>query len=192
MTKRTVILIGFLAFAIASRFLVVFNPAWANFSPIASMALFAGAYISNRYQAILWTILPIWMSNIILNNVFYSQYYDGFSWGIDLVQVGLLALIPLIGSRIKSFGGFIGGNVATVLGFFILSNFAVWAGDVIGYGFTAGNAVVYSKDFSGLIACYANALPFLKNSILSQFVFSAVLFGGYEFVKSKSLAFQNR
>lgn len=114
MTKRTVILIGFLAFAIASRFLVVFNPAWANFSPIASMALFAGAYISNRYQAILWTILPIWMSNMILNNVFYSQYYDGFSWGIDLVQVGLLALIPLIGSRIKSLGSFIGGNVATV------------------------------------------------------------------------------
>ncbi len=179
MTKRTMILMGFLAFAIASRFLVVLNPAWANFSPIASMALFAGAYISNRYQPILWTILPIWISNMILNNVFYSQYFNGFSWGIDFVQVGLIALIP-----------FIGGNVATVLGFFILSNFAVWAGDAIGYGFSAGNAVVYAKDFSGLVACYANALPFLKNAILSQFVFSAVLFGGFEFVKSKSLAVQ--
>jgi hypothetical protein len=181
---------GFLAFAIASRFLVVLNPAWANFSPIASMALFAGAYMSNRYQAILWTILPIWVSNMILNNVFYSQYFDGFSWGIDFVQVGLIALIPFIGARIKSFGGFVGGNVATVLGFFILSNFAVWAGDAIGYGFTAGNAVVYAKDFSGLVACYVNALPFLKNAILSQFVFSAVLFGGFELVKSKSLALQ--
>ncbi len=190
MTKRTMILMGFLAFAIASRFLVVLNPAWANFSPIASMALFAGAYISNRYQAILWTILPIWISNMILNNVFYSQYFDGFSWGIDFVQVGLLALVPFIGARIKSFGGFIGGNVATVIGFFILSNFAVWAGDAIGYGFTAGNAVVYSKDFSGLVACYVNALPFLKNAILSQFVFSAILFGGFELVKSKSLALQ--
>ncbi len=190
MTKRTMILMGFLDFAIASRFLVVLNPAWANFSPIASMALFAGAYISNRYQAILWTILPIWISNMILNNVFYSQYFNGFSWGIDFVQVGLLALVPFIGARIKSFGGFIGGNVATVIGFFILSNFAVWAGDAIGYGFTAGNAVVYSKDFSGLVACYVNALPFLKNAILSQFVFSAILFGGFELVKSKSLALQ--
>ena len=190
MTKRTMILIGFLAFAIASRFLVVFNPAWANFSPIASMALFAGAYISNRYQAILWTILPIWISNLVLNNVFYSQYFNGFSWGIDFVQVALIAAIPFIGARIKSVGSFVGGNVATVLGFFILSNLAVWAGDVIGYGFAAGNAVVYAKDFSGLVTCYTNALPFLKNAILSQFVFSAVLFGGFELVKSKSLALQ--
>ena len=127
---------------------------------------------------------------MILNNVFYSQYFNGFSWGIDFVQVSLLAFIPFIGARIKTFGGFIGGNVATVLGFFILSNLAVWAGDAIGYGFTSGNAVVYAKDFSGLVACYVNALPFLKNAILSQFVFSVVLFGGFEFVKSKRFAFQ--
>jgi hypothetical protein len=185
------ILIVFLAFAIASRFLVVINPAWANFSPISSMALFAGAYITNRYQAIFWTVIPIWISNLILNNFFYSEYFNGFSWGIDFIQVGLLALIPILGSRIKSFGGFIGGNVAAVLGFFILSNLAVWAGDAIGYGFKAGNTVVYTKDLNGLLNCYLNALPFLKNAILSQFFFSSVLFGGFEWVKQKAFSLQS-
>jgi hypothetical protein len=84
-----------------------------------------------------------------------------------------------------------GANVMSVIGFFLLSNFAVWAGDAIGYGFHVGNAVVYSKDITGLLSCYAAALPFLKNAIISQFFYSAVFFGGFELVKNKVLAVQH-
>ena len=185
MTKRTMVLLGFLALAVASRFLILLNPSWANFSPVSSMALFAGAYALNQRQAILWSILPIWISNLILNNVVYPQYFDGFSWGIDFVHLSIFAGIALIGSRISNIGSFVGANVISVIGFFILSNLAVWAGDAIGYGFKVGNAVVYAKDFSGLMTCYAAALPFLKNAIVSQFLFSTVLFGGFELVKNK-------
>jgi hypothetical protein len=185
MTKRTMVLLGFLALAIASRFLILINPSWANFSPVSSMALFAGAYALNKRQAIFWSILPIWISNLVLNNVVYPQYFDGFSWGIDVVHMGLFAGIAIIGTKISNLGSFIGTNVVSVLSFFILSNLAVWAGDAIGYGFNAGNAVVYAKDLTGLLSCYAAALPFLKNAIISQFLFSAVLFGGFEIVKNK-------
>ena len=190
MTKRTMVLLGFLALAVASRFLILLNPSWANFSPVSSMALFAGAYALSKRQAILWSILPIWISTLILNNVFYPQYFDGFSWGFDFVHLSLFAGIALLGSRISNTSSFVGANVISVLGFFILSNLAVWASDAIGYGFKAGNAVVYAKDFSGLMTCYAAALPFLKNAIISQFLFSALLFGGYELVKNKVMAIQ--
>lgn len=184
------VLLGFLALAVASRFLILLNPSWANFSPVSSMALFAGAYALNGRQAIIWSIVPIWVSNLILNNLVYPQYFDGFSWGIDLIHLSLFAGIALIGSRISNLSTFIGANVTSVIGFFLLSNLAVWAGDVIGYGFQVGNAVVYSKDLSGLLICYAAALPFLKNAIISQFFFSAVFFGGFELVKNKVLAVQ--
>ena len=190
MTKRTRVLLGFLALAVASRFLILINPSWANFSPLSSMALFAGAYALNQKQALIWSILPIWISNLILNNVVYPQYFDGFSWGFDFIHLSIFAGIALLGAKISNLSSFVGANVISVLGFFILSNFAVWAGDVIGYGFKAGNAVVYAKDFSGLVTCYAAALPFLKNAIISQFVFSAVLFGGFELVKNKVLSAQ--
>jgi len=188
MTKRTIVLLGFLFLAVGSRFLVLMNPSWANFSPVSSMALFAGAYALNKKQAILWSILPIWISNLLLNNLVYPQYFEGFSWGFDFIHLALFSGIALLGSRISNITSFVGANLAAVLGFFILSNFAVWAGDAIGYGFKAGNAVIYAKDFSGLMTCYAAALPFLKNALVSQFFFSAVLFGGFELVKNKVLA----
>ena len=190
MTKRTMVLLGFLILAVASRFLILLNPSWANFSPVSSMALFAGAYALNQRQAIVWSILPIWTSNLILNNFVYPQYFEGFSWGFDFVHLTLFAGIALLGSRISTLGSFVGANVISVLGFFILSNFAVWASDAIGYGFKAGNAVVYAKDLTGLMTCYAAALPFLKNAIISQFLFSSVLFGGFELVKNKVPALQ--
>jgi hypothetical protein len=185
------VLLGFLALAVASRFLILLNPSWANFSPVSSMALFAGAYALNRSQAIIWSIVPIWISNLILNNLVYPQYFDGFSWGIDIIHLSLFALIALMGSRISNLSTFMGANVMSVIGFFLLSNFAVWAGDAIGYGFHVGNAVVYSKDITGLLSCYAAALPFLKNAIISQFFYSAVFFGGFELVKNKVLAVQH-
>jgi hypothetical protein len=184
------VLLGFLTLAVASRFLILLNPSWANFSPVSSMALFAGAYALNSRQAIIWSIVPIWISNLILNNFVYPQYFDGFSWGIDLIHLSLFAGVAILGSRISNLSTFVGANILSVIGFFILSNFAVWAGDVIGYGFKVGNAVIYSKDLSGLLTCYAAALPFLKNAIISQFIFSAVFFGGFELVKNKVLTVQ--
>ena len=184
------LLIGFLILAVASRFLILLNPSWANFSPVTSMALFAGAYAFNKRQAIFLSVLPIWISNLILNNWVYPQYFEGFSWGFDVVHLTLFAGIALLGSRISNMTTFVGANLATVIGFFILSNFAVWAGDAIGYGFKAGNTVVYAKDFSGLMTCYAAALPFLKNALISQFFFSSVMFGGFELVKRNVLVAQ--
>lgn len=46
--------------------------------------------------------------------------------------------------------------------FYFWSNFGVWLMDSWG---------LYSKDVQGLIMCYVNALPFLKNQIISTLIF---------------------
>ena len=183
MTKRNVILVGFLTLAIASRFLILLSPAWANFSPLAPMALFAGAYFMNRNQAVLSTLFAVWISNVLLNNLVYPSYFQGFSWGFDAVHMGTFALITVLGSKMRmTTTSFVGTNMAAVLGFFVISNVAVWA----------GNDVAYTRDLSGLATCLAAGIPFLKNAIASQFLFAIALFGGFEIIKQKALQPEQR
>jgi len=66
--------------------------------------------------------------------------------------------------------------------FFFTTNAAVWLIDI------NSPAPFFSSDFSGLMACIDMGLPFLKNQILSQALFGAVLFGTYYLVKSKKPA----
>jgi hypothetical protein len=182
MTKKTGILVAFLVLAIASRFIILAGPSWANFSPMTSMALFAGFYFPKRAQGVLFTLIAVWISNILLNNLLYAQYYEGFSWGFDKVHLSLFALIALFGHQFSGHPingkSFLGMNLLTVLGFFIISNFSEWL----------SSDITYTKDFNGLLACYTAGIPFIKNSLLSQFFFSILFFGGYEAVKVKVLA----
>ena len=58
--------------------------------------------------------------------------------------------------------------------FFLISNFGVWAG-----------SGMYSKNFTGLINCYAAGIPFIHNTIISDFLFTTVLFGSYYLLQSE-------
>lgn len=62
--------------------------------------------------------------------------------------------------------------LACSLIFFAASNFAVWA-------FSG----MYSADLTGLLQCYAAALPFLKNTIAGDLLWAAALFGGTTLVR---------
>ena len=59
------------------------------------------------------------------------------------------------------------GILASATSFFLISNFVVWA----------VNQVDYPHTFAGLGACYALALPFYMNDLLSTTITSGALFG---------------
>ncbi|PIW10656.1 MAG: hypothetical protein COW37_02515 [Caldiserica bacterium CG17_big_fil_post_rev_8_21_14_2_50_35_7] len=67
--------------------------------------------------------------------------------------------------------------------FFIVSNFLFWLFEPW---------QMYPKTLAGLILCYAGALPFLKNQLISNLtvsvVFSLVLCGNFFEVKSKKIS----
>jgi hypothetical protein len=50
--------------------------------------------------------------------------------------------------------------------FFILSNYAVWVG-----------GDMYPHNLSGLVACYAAAIPFYRNDLLSTAIVAGLAFG---------------
>jgi hypothetical protein len=129
----------------------------ANFAPIAAISIFGGAVLPKR--AAIWVpLIAMILSDAIIG--FYSL--------MPLIWACYL-LIALASSR--WLGSVFTGVTLTVLSslfFFIVTNFGVWL--------TSG---MYSHNWSGLLSCYTLALPFLRNTLMSDAMYTAALFGVY-------------
>ena len=131
-----------------------------NFSPIAAMALFSGAYLSQRGLALVAPLAALLISDILLG-------FHGLMW----LVYGSVALVVCLGWLLQSKRSPARITIAALSGsvlFYLLTNFGVWAfGDM------------YPKTLSGLAACYVAALPFFQNSLAGDLFFTALLFGGW-------------
>lgn len=165
--NTSLILIAVVMILLAALSRVAFYP--INFSPVIAMALFSGAVIKEKKLAFIMPLLAMLLADIIFE---VSGIAPGFwGWG-QLVGYGILALITILGFNIKKIGvaNVAGFSIASSLLFFFLSNSSVWLFDTSGY---------YVKSFSGYMNCLAAGIPFLKNGLIADLVFSGVFFGGY-------------
>lgn len=172
---RFLIISGMILLAAISRFLPIALPSMANFSPVGTMALFGGAYFAKKQWAFIVPMMALWLSNLILNNVFYTKYYPTFSFGFELAVFVSFALVVVIGIVLLkrvNIVNLLTANILGTIGFFLISNFFVWAG-----------GTMYPQTMEGLGMCFTMGLPFLKNTLLSNLLFSAVMFGTFEYFK---------
>lgn len=175
--KSTLIITVLIVIAALSRLL----PHPPNFTPVGATALFGTAYFTKKYWAFIIPIITLWLSDLILNNVFYAQYYDGFTWMTTgfLWIIGAFVLIAILGmftmKNKVSPVNLLGTSIAASGIFFLITNFSVWL-----------SGLTYPKTIEGLIACYTAAVPFFWNTLAGDLFYVAVLFGVYEFVKSHS------
>lgn len=154
-----------------------------NFSPLYSISVFSSILpieIDNKFNKLLKYIsfliplIILLITDLILGfykgmifNYLSFLSYSIFSYFIfnkyNKLSKTILGLILSVGSSIY---------------FFIISNFGVWL-----------LTNMYSKDLAGFILCYINALPFLKNSIISSIIFSILIFYTYEllFLRGKDV-----
>ncbi len=161
-------------------------PHYPNFTAVGAVALFGGAYLSKR-MAFIVPLLALFVSDLLLNNLVYAnmfpEFYSGFTIfsAQSLPVYGAFIVVIVIGMiLIKKV------NLKSVLGsavlasgvFFLITNFAVWAGSLI-----------YPKNIEGLIACYTAAVPFFWNTLFGNVLFAAILFGGYEWARSRNFRF---
>ncbi len=153
---RFAVLLGMVLAAAASRLL----PHPPNLTPIAAMALFGGAYFSDKRVAFLVTLAAMFLSDLVI----------GLHRGLPVVY-GTFTMIVCIGLRLRTRRTWLrvaGAALASSLLFFIVTNFGVWA---------LGS--LYPKTMEGLIACYLAAIPFFKNTLIGDAFYAAVLFGGF-------------
>ncbi len=146
-----------------------------NFTPIGAMALFGGCYFTDRIKSYLVPLLTLWLSDIFLNYIFYFHewklFYDGF-----LFTYGSFALMVLIGKFIKkvSVKNVIIAGVSAALLHWVITNFGVWV-----------DRRMYPLTSEGLTACYIAGIPYLKNLLVGNLVFSGIMFGAFELMQKR-------
>ncbi|MEE2935412.1 MAG: DUF6580 family putative transport protein [Planctomycetota bacterium] len=152
--------------AAASRFL----PHPPNVACVGALGLFAGCYLSGR-KAYLVPLGVMLLSDLVGEFVGFSGIGLYNPLTMAFVYGGLLMTIP-VGRWMRSSQAKLripAGSLAASSVFFLISNFGVWLG---GW---------YSLSAAGLIACYANAIPFFGYTIAGDLAFTVILFGTYEF-----------
>ncbi|MCI4649059.1 DUF6580 family putative transport protein [Phaeodactylibacter sp.] len=159
-----------------------------NFSPVAAMGLFGAAYFSKRWLAFLVPVLAVFASDIIINNVIYAHYFEGFTVFYEgfFWQYGSYLLIVLFGLGVLSkvtLPRILGGAIGAGAIFFLVSNFGVWLG-----------SPMYPQNIGGLMACYGAGWPFYQATFAGDLIFTGVMFGAYEFIKLRypALDFQTQ
>lgn len=174
MNKKTLyIIIGFIVFAALARLL----PHAYNFTPVGAIALFGAAYFTNKKWALIVPLTALFISDLLLNNIMYAAYYEGFAWVTSgfLYLYGSFALVVILGYYLLkkiTVGRVLGGAIGASLIFFIVSNFGVWI-----------SSPMYPLSIEGLIACYTAAIPFFHNTLAGNLVYSAALFGAFEWLR---------
>ncbi len=150
-----------------------------NFAPLGAMSLFGAAHFANKKLAFLLPLLAFFISDLLVNNILYSGYYNsfviispGYIW-----TYGAMLLIVLAGIFIFkkiTFSRIIAGGLSASVIFFIISNLGVWVA-----------TPTYPATIQGLVACYIAAIPFFPMAILGDLVYSGILFGTYELASRK-------
>ncbi|MEX1203063.1 MAG: DUF6580 family putative transport protein [Ferruginibacter sp.] len=168
-TSLLLIAIAIILAAAISR--VAFYP--ITYSPVIAMALFGGAVIKDKKWAFALPLFAMFLSDFLFE---VSGIAAGFwGWG-QLVGYGILGMITIVGFAIKKINVQVvaGFSILSTLLFFFLSNSSVWLLDT---------SLTYTRSFSGWMSCLAAGIPFLKNDLLTNVVYSGVLFGGYVLLK---------
>jgi hypothetical protein len=174
MTRRTLALAGLIVLAALTRLL----PHPANFAPITAMAVFGAIQYRNRWAAVAAPLLALLLSDLA-REVLY-RYGLAQDWGLYKgmwVVYGTTALIVLMGRLAHGTRQPAVIAATTLAGscvFFVVTNFAVWAGGGL-----------YPPTAAGLTTCYIAAIPFFRNALLGDIAYGLVLFGGWAFVECR-------
>ena len=146
----------------------------ANFSGIGAVALFGGAYFSNRWLAI---IIPL--AAMLISDTMHELFTGhGFHSGMPIIYGSfmLVSILGMIALRKVTPLKVVGAALASSLIFFLITNFAFFYTES---AVADSNMGTYPHNWTGIIASYVAGIPFLRNQILGDLFYSGVLFGGF-------------
>ncbi len=177
-TRNAVLLLAIVVCAAFRLVSAKFPYILSDFSPIGAIALFGGAYFTDKWKAYLLPLLALFVSDIFLNH-FYSGKWMIMDSSSVLVYVFFLAMV-LIGTLIKK------ANFWNVFAVSLLGVVLHWLITDLPFG------NLYPHTFAGYMQSLVAAIPFEKNMLFGDIVFCAILFGGFELAKNKYTALRSR
>lgn len=158
--RINLVVLALIILGISTRFFIDIP----NFTAIGAIALFSGAFFTNRKLAFTLPIALLLITDIFL----------GFHNTMLFVYIPFMLLI-LIGFLLKQSTKplhILAASIAGSVIFFIISNFGVW---ITGMGISPT-----------LIGVYTDGLPFFRNTLASDLIFNAIFFTSVYFVFEKT------
>lgn len=153
-----------------------FIPHWPNFTPIAAMALFGGAFLGRKHLAFIIPFAAMFLSDLVL-----GLHKD--MWAVYVAFGMTVMLGTLIRNNVKVIS-VVTASVASSVIFFLLTNFASWL-----------VSPFYPQNFQGLIQCYVAGLAFFNNGsygisfflneIAGALFYNGLFFGVYAFARQR-------
>lgn len=152
--------------AVLSRVIVLPHTEWLNFTAVTAALLYFGA--RRPWREMVTPMMVLMATDFCLTTYAYhypfhwQAYVPTWIWyaaGIALGQILLHAK--------ANFARVAGASLLGPTAFFAISNYAVWV--------VSPN--MYPHTMSGLMACYAAAIPFYRNDLVSTTVLLAAAFG---------------
>ncbi|GIX22133.1 MAG: hypothetical protein KatS3mg121_0916 [Gammaproteobacteria bacterium] len=131
-----------------------------NFTPVLALALFGGAQFRDRLSAWAAPLAAMGLSDLVLGmHASWAWVYGALLLNVFLARASLrarrgpgrLLVVTLCGSTL----------------FFLLTNFGAWA----------TLPQLYGRDAAGLLEAYVAGLPFWRNALAGDLVFTFALFG---------------
>lgn len=149
---------------------------WLNFTAVGGALLYFGARRS--WREMLAPLAALMVTDYCLTIFTYhytfvwQAYVTTWAWYLAAMALGHI----LLHTR-TTFVRVAAGVVLGPTSFFVISNYAVWVG---------GN--MYPRTLAGLGACFAAAVPFYRNDLLSTTVVAGLAFGVPVLVRKASSA----
>ena len=133
-----------------------------NFTPIAAMALFAGAHFSRKRYTFAVPLLAMFLSDLVISGGYHAMM--AVVYGCFAMTVALGLLIRRRRTPCAVGGAALAGSVL----FFAGTNLGVWL-----------VFDLYPKSLAGLLACYIAAIPFFRHTLAGDALFTVLLFGAF-------------
>ena len=181
MKRKNILVIAIVLMVLASLRLFINIP---NFSPIGAIALMGGALFARNSLGLLITFGALILSDILMAyaSPIYSEYLLSPTMFAVYLSFGVVFLFGKLMSSNVNFTKVLAYSLLSAVLFFLITNAASW----LVYDF-------YPKNFSGLLLSYEAGLPFFRNTLVSQLLFSVLIFGIYKlFVKVNYTAVINQ
>lgn len=138
-----------------------------NFTPVLAVALFGGAHLPRR-AAIAVPLLALLLSDLLLGYPFT---------GMNLVVYACFLSGVWLGTRVgtePAWGRRLGAAASGSVLFYLVTNFAVWLSP----------EGMYAHTLEGLLRCYVMALPFFRNSLAGDLLWTGALFGLHDLARA--------
>lgn len=169
-------LVAIVVLAALSRFI----PHPFNFTPIAAIALFGGAYFTNRWQAIAVPMGAMLLSDTILEITTGWGFHSGMI--VVYVAFALVSVLGMVLLKNVNPSRVISASLISSLIFFLITNFAFFYPESAEANLNLGT---YPHNFKGIVASYTAGLKFFRNQIFGDLFFSGVLFGGFALLQKR-------